>query len=202
MQLNVQFSSTLQPDWSSLEGGSDIRAEKNSQNKSISTTCGRSIHIQDTYYQHQNLKVKSTSSSTRQSASPDTKAKRSAKPITPQSVCLEEDSDPNKLHRDKEMQKNLHSLQSILRTLQNLPTPTRTYPNAKEQRSEDTQPRDTNALTARIWPLAKECRKPKQVKRLHVSQGKMKIANKLNKVFNCKQSKRNARDTEEEIDER
>ncbi|GJY78026.1 hypothetical protein Tco_0483827 [Tanacetum coccineum] len=54
-----------------------------------------------------------------------TKGKEIAKPVTPQSESVsDEDSDPEQAQRDKDMQKNWHSLQSISRSSTNLPTTT------------------------------------------------------------------------------
>ncbi|GJZ03030.1 hypothetical protein Tco_0520991 [Tanacetum coccineum] len=45
---------------------------------------------------------------------------------------------------------------------------------------------DTVALCQGYWATSKECRKPKQDERLHVTQEKMMKSNKLNKVFHSK----------------
>ncbi|GJU15189.1 hypothetical protein Tco_1143155 [Tanacetum coccineum] len=100
---------------------------------------------------------------------------------------------------DKDMQKNCTLLAKYFKKLYK-PTNNnlRTSSNSKNK-TEDTIP---SALTARDWPLAKECKKPKRVKDYSYHKEKMMM---------CKQAKQGVplqaeqadwlADTDEEIDE-
>ncbi|GJX29228.1 hypothetical protein Tco_0237307 [Tanacetum coccineum] len=76
---------------------------------------------------------------------PDTKAKRSPNPVTPQSESVsEEDSDPEQAQRDKDMQKNLALFAKYFKKLYK-PTNNnlRTSSNSRNK-TEDTTPRYNN----------------------------------------------------------
>nr|GEV35308.1 hypothetical protein [Tanacetum cinerariifolium] len=89
---------------------------------------------QDQYYQTSRSHKSHAPSSkpsipTRSHASTRHKGKEIAKPITPPSeTTSEEDNDPEQAQRDKDMQKNLASLQNTSKRSTNLPTTTSEHP--------------------------------------------------------------------------
>ncbi|GJS01479.1 retrovirus-related pol polyprotein from transposon TNT 1-94 [Tanacetum coccineum] len=218
MQVNVQFLQQLQPEWSRFvtvvkqskeidtisyhtlfdilkqyqNEVNDIRAERIAKSANPLALLAAAQPYSDNYYQAPKpQRSNATSSSTRPSASTRHKGKEIAKSVTPQSESVsEEDSDPEQAQRDKDMQKNLALL--------------------AKNKTEDTTPRQsgsatnrvTHALTAGIWPYAKNAWKPKRVKDYSYHKEKMMM---------CKQAEQGVplqaeqadwlADTDEEIDE-
>ncbi|GJR29355.1 hypothetical protein Tco_1105587 [Tanacetum coccineum] len=172
MQVNVQFLQQLQPEWSRFvtvvkqskeidtisyhtlfdilkqyqNEVNDIRAERIAKSANPLALLAAAQPYSDNYYQAPKpQRSNATSSSTRPSASTRHKGKEIAKPVTPQSESVsEEDSDPEKAHRDKEMQKNLALLEKYFKKLYK-PTNNnlRTSSNSKNK-TEDTPPRYKN----------------------------------------------------------
>nr|GEZ70847.1 hypothetical protein [Tanacetum cinerariifolium] len=95
---------------------------------------------QDSYYQtsksHKSYAPTSKSSlQTRSHATTRHKGKEIAKPITtPSKSASEEDSDHEQAQRDKDMQKNWHSLQNTFKKSTNIPTTTSKLPQTPETR--------------------------------------------------------------------
>ncbi|GKF25709.1 hypothetical protein Tco_0081603, partial [Tanacetum coccineum] len=156
-------------------------------------------------------------SSTRSNASTKFKGKEIAKPITPPSESAsEEDSDPEQVQRDKDMQKNLALIAKYLKkiykpTNKNL----RTSSNSRNK-NVDTSPwykndsqtgklgnqRIVTITGARETVDSQECRKPKRVKDSTYHKEKMLLCKQAEKgvPLQAKQSNWLA-DMDEEIDE-
>nr|GFA01786.1 hypothetical protein [Tanacetum cinerariifolium] len=131
------------------------------------------------------------------------KGKEIAKPITPPpETASEEDNDPEKAQRDKDMQKNLALIAKYFKKIYK-PTNNnlRTSLNSKNK-NVDTIPRYKNENHKEYGRFAKECRKPKRIKNFAYHKEKMLL---------CKQAEQGVplqakqydwlADTNEEVDE-
>ncbi|GJR41071.1 hypothetical protein Tco_1216755 [Tanacetum coccineum] len=112
MQVNVQFLQQLQQEWSGFEVN-EIRVEQIAKNANPLALVATAQPHQDPYYQtlksHKSYAPTSKASlPTRSHATTRHKVKEIAKPITPPSESAsEEDSDPEKAQKDKEINKNV-----------------------------------------------------------------------------------------------
>ncbi|GKA35146.1 hypothetical protein Tco_0721637 [Tanacetum coccineum] len=108
----------------------EIRAERIAKSENPLALVAAAQQYPKTYYQapksqRSNAPAPKQSFSIRSNASTRHKGKEIGKPVTPPSESdFDEDIDPEQAKKDKEMQKNWLSLQSILRSSTNLPTTT------------------------------------------------------------------------------
>ncbi|GKF14906.1 retrovirus-related pol polyprotein from transposon TNT 1-94, partial [Tanacetum coccineum] len=144
-------------------------------------------------------------------ASTKFKGKEIAKLITPPSESAsKEDSDPEQAQRDKDMQKNWHSLKSTSKRSTNLPTTTSELLQTPETRmwillqgSQVVQQTRIQCFNCKEFGhFAEECSKPKRVKDYMYHKEKMLMCKQAEKgvPLQAEQSDWLA-DTDEEIDE-
>nr|GEX17024.1 hypothetical protein [Tanacetum cinerariifolium] len=194
----------------------EIRAKRIAKNANPIALVAAAQQYPDPYYQapksHKPYAPTSKqSSSTRSNASTKFKGKEIAQPITPPSESASvADSDPEQAPRDKDIQKNWHSLQSTSKRSTNLPTTTSELLQTLETRmwillqgSQVVQQTEIQCFNCKEFShFAKECRKLKRVKDYTYHK---------EKILLCKQAENGVplqaeqtdwlEDTDKEIDE-